>query len=265
MQLFIRENYEEVSLLTARYIATKINQSTKHPFVLGLPTGSTPLGIYQELIKLCEQKEVSFKDVVTFNMDEYVGIAQNHQQSYYTFMWENFFSKIDILPKNVNILNGEALDLNNECERYENKIKNIGGIDLFLGGVGSDGHIAFNEPGSSLFSRTRIKTLTEDTINANSRFFNNNPDEVPRQALTVGVGTIMEAREVIIIVCGYNKARALQKAVEDSVSHMWTITALQLHTKGIIVCDEAATSELKVATYRYFKELFKNDSSLFGI
>jgi glucosamine-6-phosphate deaminase len=263
MQLFIRENYEEVSLLTARYIASKINQNTKQHFVLGLPTGSTPLGIYQKLIKLCEQKKVSFKNVVTFNMDEYVGIAQNHQQSYHTFMWENFFSKIDILPQNVNILNGNALDLNNECERYENKIKTIGGIDLFLGGVGSDGHIAFNEPGSSLFSRTRIKTLTEDTIYANSRFFNNNPEEVPRRALTVGVGTIMDAREVIIVACGHNKARALQKAVEDSVSHMWTITALQLHPKGIIVCDEAAASELKVATYRYFKELFKNDNSLF--
>jgi len=223
--------------------------------VLGLPTGSTPLGTYKKLIELCDKGLVSFRHVVTFNMDEYVGISKDHPQSYHSFMWDNFFSFIDIQPENVNILNGNASDLEAECELYEEKIQSVGGIHLFLGGIGADGHIAFNEPGSSLHSRTRVKTLTQDTIIANSRFFNNNVNLVPKQALTVGVGTVMDAREVLIIVNGHNKARALQQAVEGSINQMWTITALQLHPKGIIVCDEAATVELKVGTYRYFKEI----------
>jgi glucosamine-6-phosphate deaminase len=170
-------------------------------------------------------------------------------------MQENFFSHIDILPENINILNGNAPDLQAECEAYEAGIKAAGGIDLFMGGVGVDGHIAFNEPGSSLQSKTRIKTLTEDTLIANSRFFGNDISQVPRRSLTVGVGTVMDAREVLILVNGHAKSRALQQAVEGSVSQLWTITALQLHPKGIIVCDEAATAELKVGTYNYFKEI----------
>jgi glucosamine-6-phosphate deaminase len=172
-------------------------------------------------------------------------------------MWDNFFSHIDINPENANILNGNSADLEAECQAYEDKIKAVGGIQLFLGGIGADGHIAFNEPGSSLNSRTRIKTLTQDTIIANSRFFENDVNQVPKTALTVGVGTVMDAHEVLIIVNGHNKALALKQAVEGSVSHLWTITALQLHPKGIIVCDESATSELKVGTYRYFKEIEK--------
>lgn len=259
MQVIIKENSQDVAVWTALYIAKKIVQSedSGRPFVLGLPTGSTPLETYKTLIELYNAKEVSFKNVVTFNMDEYVGIPREHPQSYYTFMWENFFKYIDIPSENVNILNGNASDLTKECNDYEGKIKSYGGIDLFLGGVGSDGHIAFNEPGSSLQSRTRIKTLTDDTVFANSRFFNNNINEVPRQSLTVGVGTIMDAKEVVIIVNGYNKARALQQAVEGSVNHLWTITALQLHPKGIIVCNDEATAELKVSTYKYFKEIEK--------
>ena len=225
------------------------------PFVLGLPTGSTPLGTYQKLIEFHKKGYVSFKNVVTFNMDEYVGIPKEHPQSYHSFMWDNFFSHIDIQPENVNILNGNAADLEAECETYEQMIKAIGGIHLFLGGIGADGHIAFNEPGSSLHSRTRMKTLTRDTIIANSRFFDNDTNLVPKHALTVGVGTVMDAKEVLIIVNGHNKARALCQAVEGSVNHMWTISALQLHPKGIIVCDESATEELKVGTYRYFKEI----------
>lgn len=260
MQVIIKENSQDVAVWTALYIAKKINlnNDSDRPFVLGLPTGSTPLQTYKKLIELYNSKEISFKNVVTFNMDEYVGIPGNHLQSYYTFMWDNFFSHIDIPFENVNILNGNASDLMKECADYEEKIKSYGGIDLFLGGVGSDGHIAFNEPGSSLQSRTRIKTLTDDTVIANSRFFNNNINEVPRQALTVGVGTIMDAKEVVILVNGYNKARALQHGIEGSVNHLWTITSLQLHPKGIIVCDEASTAELKVSTYKYFKEIEKH-------
>lgn len=258
MRLIIQPDYTGISSWVADFIAEKINQfqpTSGRPFVLGLPTGSTPLGVYKNLIELYKAGQVSFRHVVTFNMDEYVGIPQNHSQSYYSFMWDNFFAHIDIQPENVNILNGNAPDLAAECEAYEARIKAQGGIHLFLGGIGADGHIAFNEPGSSLGSRTRIKTLTQDTIIANSRFFNNDVNQVPKTALTVGVATVMDAKEVLIIVNGHNKARALQQAVEGLVNQMWTITALQLHPKGIIVCDEAATEELRVGTYRYFKEI----------
>lgn len=260
MRLIIQPDYTGISYWVADFIAEKINQfqpTSDRPFVLGLPTGSTPLGVYKNLIELYKAGQVSFRHVVTFNMDEYVEIPQNHSQSYYSFMWDNFFTHIDILPENANILNGNAPDLTAECEAYEARIKAQGGIHLFLGGIGADGHIAFNEPGSSLGSRTRIKTLTQDTIIANSRFFNNDVNQVPKTALTVGVATVMDAKEVLIIVNGHNKARALQQAVEGSVNQMWTITALQLHPKGIIVCDEAATEELRVGTYRYFKEIEK--------
>lgn len=258
MRLIVQPDITGISTWVANYIAARINEfspSADHPFVLGLPTGSTPLGTYKKLIELHTEGQVSFKHVVTFNMDEYVGIPKEHVQSYYSFMWDNFFAHIDILPENANILNGNAPDLDAECEAYENKIKSVGGIHLFLGGIGADGHIAFNEPGSSLHSRTRTKTLTQDTIIANSRFFENDVNQVPKTALTVGVGTVMDAKEVLIIVSGYNKAHALQQAVEGSINQMWTITALQLHQRGIIVCDESATQELKVGTYRYFKEI----------
>jgi glucosamine-6-phosphate deaminase len=258
MRLIIQPDCTGISEWVASYVMTEIlsfSPTVDRPFVLGLPTGSTPLGTYQKLIEFHKKGYVSFKNVVTFNMDEYVGIPKEHPQSYHSFMWDNFFSHIDIQPENVNILNGNAADLEAECETYEQKIKAVGGIHLFLGGIGADGHIAFNEPGSSLHSRTRTKTLTKDTIIANSRFFDNDTNLVPKHALTVGVGTVMDAKEVLIIVNGHNKARALCQAVEGSVNHMWTISALQLHPKGIIVCDESATEELKVGTYRYFKEI----------
>ena len=262
MRVIIQPNYANISRWTAQYIVDKINKANptpERPFVLGLPTGSTPIGTYRELIRLNKEGKVSFRNVVTFNMDEYCGIPQNHPQSYHTFMWENFFSQVDINPANVNILNGNSPDLEAECEAYEDKIKAVGGIKLFMGGIGPDGHIAFNEPGSSLTSRTRQKTLTLDTIIANSRFFDNDINQVPKTALTVGVGTVMESQEVLIIVNGHGKARALRHAVEEGVSQMWTISALQLHRHGIIVCDEDATNELKVGTYKYFKDIEANN------
>ena len=175
MRLIIQPSYELISKWTANYVATKIkefNPNSKKLFVMGLPTGSSPIGMYKELIKLYKRGYVSFKYVKTFNMDEYVGLPENHPESYHSFMWDNLFSHIDIDKTNVNILNGNAKDLEKECIEYEKKILKAGGIDLFLGGIGPDGHIAFNEPGSSLTSRTRIKTLSYDTILANSRFFN---------------------------------------------------------------------------------------------
>jgi glucosamine-6-phosphate deaminase len=258
MRIIIQPDYDRVSKWTANYVAKRINEfnpSMKKPFVLGLPTGSSPLGMYKELIKLNKRGKVSFKNVITFNMDEYVNLPEEHSESYHSFMWNNFFSHVDIQKKNVNILNGNAKDLQAECENYEKKIADFGGVELFIGGIGPDGHVAFNEPGSSLSSLTRVKTLTKDTIIANSRFFDNDINKVPKTALTVGVKTVTDAREVLIIVSGYNKARALQKVVEEAVNHMWTVSALQLHPKGIIICDDGATVELKVGTVNYFKDI----------
>ena len=258
MRLIIQESYSQLSQWAAAYIVKRINEfapTAENPFVLGLPTGSTPLGTYKQLIKLYNEGKVSFENVVTFNMDEYIGLPEDHQESYHSFMWNNFFKHINIKKENVNILNGNAEDPQAECVRYEEKIKSYGGIHLFMGGIGPDGHIAFNEPGSSLASRTRVKTLTQDTIIANSRFFNNDINLVPKTALTVGVGTIMDAQEVLILVNGHNKARALYQAVEGAVNHMWTISILQMHPKGIIVCDDASTDELKVGTVKYFKDI----------
>ncbi|MDR0681350.1 MAG: glucosamine-6-phosphate deaminase [Dysgonamonadaceae bacterium] len=262
MRLIVQEDYQSLSEWIAYYVASRIKKaslSLSQPFILGLPTGSSPFGMYQCLIELYKKGIVSFENVITFNMDEYVGLPENHSQSYHYFMWNNFFDHINIKAENVNILNGNAKDLDAECERFETKIKTLGGIDLFLGGIGPDGHIAFNEPGSSLTSRTRVKTLTTDTIIANSRFFNSDINQVPQTALTVGVGTIMDAKEVLIMVNGHNKARALAQGIEGPVSQMWTISALQMHPNSIIVCDELACNELKVGTYRYFKDIEKKN------
>ena len=262
MRLIIEPDYNEVSRWAAHYVARRILEAqptAEKPFVLGLPTGSSPLGMYRELINLNKQGIISFQNVITFNMDEYIGLPEEHPESYHSFMWNNFFRHIDIKKENVNILNGNAADLEAECANYEARIKAAGGIDLFLGGIGPDGHIAFNEPGSSLASRTRQKTLTTDTIIANSRFFDNDVNKVPKTALTVGVGTVLDAREVLIIVNGHNKARALKHAVEEGVSQMWTVSALQLHPRGIIVCDYEACYELKVGTYRYFLDIEKEN------
>ncbi len=262
MRMLIHENYASLSRWTAHYIAKKIKDfapSADKPFILGLPTGSSPIGTYKALVDLYKKGKVSFKNVVTFNMDEYVGLPETHPESYHYFMRSNLFDHIDIPSENINILDGNAKDLEKECENYELKIKRLGGIHLFLGGIGPDGHIAFNEPGSSLTSRTRVKTLTMDTRIANSRFFGNDPDKVPRTALTVGVGTIMDSQEVLILSSGYNKARALKMAVEEGVNHMWTVSMLQLHRHTIIVCDDDATIEMKVATVRYFHDIERDN------
>ncbi|HRW24008.1 MAG TPA: glucosamine-6-phosphate deaminase [Spirochaetia bacterium] len=256
MRLIIRKDYEAVSEWAAGHIAERVRATPAGAAcVLGLPTGSTPLGVYDRLASLVARGGLSFGNVVTFNMDEYVGLPEEHPQSYHTFMRERLFSRVDIDPRNAHLLDGNAPDLEAECARYEAAISAAGGIDLFVGGVGEDGHIAFNEPGSSLSSRTRVKTLTRDTRAVNARFFGGDPAAVPATALTVGVGTIMDAREVMILVSGASKARALRHAVEEGVNHLWTISCLQLHPRLVIVCDERATDELKVGTVRYFKEI----------
>ncbi len=258
MRVILKDNFIDCSTWIAGYVAYRIKKAkptAKKPFVLGLPTGSTPLGVYKELIKLYQNKKISFEHVVTFNMDEYVGLSPEDKNSYHHFMFENFFNYIDIRPHNIHILDGMTKDYAKECENYEKAIQAYGGIDLLLGGVGTDGHIAFNEPFSSLSSRTRIKTLAPSTIKDNSRFFGNNIDDVPTQALTIGIGTIMDAHEVIIMASGANKADAIHQAIEGSINHKWTITALQMHRSAIIVCDEAAAQKLSAPTVEYFKSL----------
>jgi len=265
MRLIIREDYDSVSEYVARYVEKRINDfkpTPTRPFVLGLPTGSSPVGTYKKLVALHLAGDLDFSNVITFNMDEYVGLPTEHPQSYHSFMHEHLFSHINIKPENIHILDGNATDLVAACDRYEHEISRVGGIELFLGGIGPDGHIAFNEPGSSLQSRTRIKTLAYDTIVANARFFGGNIKLVPKQALTVGVGTVMDSREVLIIITGLSKANALYKCIEEGVNHMWTVSAIQMHKCAAIVCDEDATNELKVKTVKYFKGIEKSYDKL---
>ena len=257
MRVVIQEDYRKMCKWAADYIAARIKaHGEDRPFVLGLPTGSSPIGVYQELVRQNRAGELSFANVVTFNMDEYLGLPQEHDQSYWYFMHNNFFNHLtDMKPENINILNGMTDDPEGECARYEAKIASYGGIDLFMGGVGEDGHIAFNEPFSSLNSRTRLKTLTQDTIQVNARFFGGDISLVPKTALTVGVGTVLSAKKVLILATGHKKARAVRHGVEGSYNHQWTISALQVHPNGILVCDDPAAEELRVATYRYFKDI----------
>jgi len=260
MRVIIQDNYEKMSLWAANYIADRINAHREaRPFVLGLPTGSSPIGVYRELIRKNKAGEVSFQNVVTFNMDEYLGLPREHDQSYWYFMHDNFFDHIEIPAENINILNGMTDDPAGECARYEEKIASYGGIDLFMGGIGVDGHLAFNEPYTSLASRTGVRDLTTDTRIVNSRFFGGDPEKVPAQALSVGIGTVTDAKEVLVLISGHNKARALAATVEGGVSQKWTCSALQLHNAAIIACDEAACGELTVDTYKYFLDIEKKE------
>ncbi|MCK4992377.1 MAG: glucosamine-6-phosphate deaminase, partial [Bacteroidales bacterium] len=245
--------YDEMSKRAGSIVRDRLLK--KANLVLGLATGSTPEGLYKELIRLHKEEGLSFKDVVTFNLDEYCGLSPDHPQSYHYFMREKLFKDIDIKPENTHVPEGLSKNPEEFCQKYEEEIKKYGGIELFLGGIGPDGHIAFNEPGSSLHSRTRVKTLTYDTILANSRFFNDDMSKVPTQALTVGVGTVMDAREVVIIITGFNKARAVREVIEGGISHMWTVSMLQLHEHAVISLDEPATMELQVESVKYFKDI----------
>ena len=260
MKVIIQQNYDKMCEWAANHIMAAINNHKgDKPFILGLPTGSSPLGVYARLIEYYKAGKVSFKNVVTFNMDEYVGLPKTHHESYWFFMHDNFFDHIDIPKENVNILDGMAADLEAECARYEAKIASYGGIDLFLGGSGVDGHIAFNEPFTSLNSRTGVRDLTEDTKIVNSRFFDNDPSQVPSKALSVGVGTVTDSKEVLLLISGHNKARALKECVEGGGNQMWTISALNLHNNAYIACDEMACGELRVDTYKYFLDVYKSE------
>lgn len=256
MKVIIRDTMEESSVWAARYIAKKINEKaakTNEPFVIGLCTGSTPIETYKELIRLVKAGEVSFKNVISFNMDEYVHLPVNHPESYHSFMHKYLFDHIDEPAENIHILDGNAPDLKKECEEYEKKIAAAGGFDLFLGGIGEDGHIAFNEPFSSLNSRTRVMTLTYDTRVVNSRFFDNDVNKVPKQAMSVGVATVTGAKEVVILAFGPKKAKAIAASIEGPVSGYCTLSVLHLHPAATIVCDDLAVGELKYNSVKYFK------------
>ncbi|MBO3832079.1 MAG: glucosamine-6-phosphate deaminase [Candidatus Brockarchaeota archaeon] len=246
MRVIITENYEEMSRRAAKIIAEQIRR--KPNSVLGLATGSTPLGTYKELIRMHREEGLDFSKVVTFNLDEYYGLAPTHPQSYHYFMFENLFNHININPRNVHIPDGLAKDIKAFCENYEEEIRRAGGIDLQLLGIGRDGHIAFNEPGASLMGRTTLVALAEETIKDNARFFKSEA-EVPRLAITMGCGTIMEARKIILLANGEGKADAIAATVEGPITSQITASILQMHPNAIIIVDEAAASKLRRKDY----------------
>ena len=246
MEVFVYQKYDEISQAAAKVVADIINN--KPNAVLGLATGSTPLGLYKELARMHKEDGLDFSHVRTFNLDEYVGLTPDHPQSYHYFMHENLFKNINIEPQNVHVPSGTTKNYQAFCDWYEQRIEECGGIDVQVLGIGSDGHIAFNEPGSSLGSRTRIKTLSKETIDDNARFFNKKED-VPVYAITMGVGTVLEARKLILLANGANKAKAIADAIEGPVSCMCTASVLQLHPDSELFLTEDTTSELKMKDY----------------
>ena len=248
-------SHKNIGQIAADYIINKINHAPAHRLVLGLPTGSTVLDMYAALCKAYAAGQVSFKNVVTFNMDEYIGLPEDDPQSYHTYMRQNLFDHIDIRPENTHILNGNATDLDAECAAYENAIKQAGGIDLFFGGVGRNGHLAFNEPGTSFASRTGKVALTASTREANARFFDNNLERVPTHALSIGIGTLTDAKEICILVKGEKKAEAVRRLTEEAPSENCPITALRHNPNATILADEEACSHLGQALKTQFDAL----------
>ena len=246
MEIVICKTKEEASRKAAEMITAAVKANPK--IVLGLATGSTPVDMYKEMIKAVKAKKVSYKQVRTWNLDEYWGLPGTHDQSYRYFMDKNLFDSIDIKKANTHVLNGLAKDWKKEVKAYEAAIKKAGGIDIQVLGIGSDGHIAFNEPGSSLASRTRLVSLTPQTIKDNSRFFKKTSD-VPTQALSMGVGSIMESKKIVLLAFGKNKAAAVAGAVEGGISQFCTASALQMHPDAWFFCDEAAAAKLKLKKY----------------
>jgi glucosamine-6-phosphate deaminase len=241
MNVVIKDGPAEVTEFACELVVKRLKRRKYH--VLGLPTGGTPVLLYRALIEKYKQGEVDFSEVVTFNLDEYLGLEATHPQSYRQFMQENLFQHVNVNPDNINFLSGLPDDIEEHCADYERKIVDAGGIDLQILGIGRDGHIGFNEPTSSLRSRTRDKTLTQHTIDDNRRYFEREED-VPRWALTMGVGTIMDAHEILLLATGRSKADAVKSMVEGSVTAMCTASILQMHPRVTVVCDEAAAGKL---------------------
>jgi glucosamine-6-phosphate deaminase len=256
MEIVICKNKEQASALAADMINKAVKKNPKT--ILGLATGSTPVLMYNEMAKAVKAKKVSYKFVKSWNLDEYYGLAGTHEQSYRYFMNENLFKKIDIKLSNTHVLDGLAKDPEKECAKYEAAIKKAGGIDIQVLGIGSDGHIAFNEPGTSLQSRTSVVYLTPSTIKDNARlFFKGKEKEVPTRALSMGVGTICEAKKIIMLAFGKGKADALKGCVEGPMSQFCTASALQAHNDAWIFCDEEAASKLKLKKYYAWRSVTK--------
>jgi len=249
MRVIIVKDKEEMGKRTADLIAADMKAKERITYVLGLATGGTPLPLYREFIQRNKAGELDFSTVVTFNLDEYVGLPPTHPESYRYFMDENLFNHTNINPKNTHVPDGMADDVEAFCEKYEEMIADVGGIDYQVLGIGSNGHIGFNEPGSSLGSLTRIKTLTETTRKDNARFFDNNLDEVPKYAITMGNGTILNARRVVLMAHGENKAKAVADALEGPVTAMCPASVLQLHRYATYVITKDAASQLTLETY----------------
>lgn len=246
MEVIISKTYEDMSKSAAEMVAEVLN--TKPDAVLGMATGSTPLGLYKELVRMHKDESLDFSQVTTFNLDEYVGLPVTHPQSYHYFMYENFFKHVNIPRQNIHIPSGTTHNYRSFCAWYEQRIEEVGGIDLQILGIGGDGHIAFNEPTSSLSSRTRLKTLAKQTIDDNSRFFDK-PEEVPIYGITMGVGTILESAQLLLVANGKKKAHAIAAMVEGPVTSMITASALQLHPEAMCFVDEGAASQLKMRDY----------------
>lgn len=241
MKIKILSNRQELITKTVELLITRINNhTTSQPFVLGLSTGATVLSICEELVKHYQAGDISLKNVITFHAGEYIGFSYISKQKYFKILQESFFSKVDIPTQNIFTIDGSTSDIMLECQHYEQKIKEFGGMDLFLGSLGENGNIAFNEPGSSLVSRTRIKTLTMETKRADARFFDNDINLVPSQAITMGLGTIFDAKEIIITVYGFQKAFTIQKCLEQSISDMNPASILQMHENVRFFIDKVA-------------------------
>ena len=253
MEVIIQPTPEDCAEIGGRMIKALLER--KANAVLGLATGSTPLPLYEELVRLRREESLDFSGVTSFNLDEYIGLPGDHPCSYRHFMQQNLFNHINIRPERTHVPNGLAVDIKAECNAYESAIQAVGGIDLQVLGLGADGHIAFNEPGSSLGSRTRIKTLTHKTREDNARFFDSIED-VPRHCITMGVGTIMECRKLLLFAFGEGKAEIIARAVEGPITAMVPASALQLHQNVKILLDEAAASKLEQLDY--YKEVFSN-------
>ncbi len=246
MRVILLPNAEAVAQRAAQFVAKLLH--TKPKCVLGLATGGSPLGLYRELIRLHREEQLDFSQVTTFNLDEYVGLAPEHPQSYRHFMQTNLFEHLNIPREQTHLPDGLTCDIAQSCEQYEQAIRAAGGIDLQILGIGTDGHIAFNEPGSSLGGRTRVKSLAHETIRDNARFFGSEAG-VPRLAITMGVGTILESRQCIIMAMGANKAEAIRDTVEGPLTSQVTASALQLHPQALCILDEPAASLLKRKAY----------------
>jgi glucosamine-6-phosphate deaminase len=247
MEIIIQQDAQAASKAAARVVARLVRE--KPNAVLGLATGSTPLMLYRELVRLHQEEELDFSGVSTFNLDEYIGLEKEHPQSYHSFMWKNLFGQINIKPENVHIPDGMAVDVPACCAAYERGIVAAGGIDLQVLGIGSDGHIGFNEPTSSFASRTRIKTLTQQTVADNARFFEGDEMQVPRHCITMGIGTIMNARMNLMLAFGAGKAVAVAATVEGSVAAIMPASILQHHPTAKLFIDEAAAGKLQLADY----------------